>query len=293
MRILVTGGRGFIGSHLVDRLTADGHEVVVVDIKAKQPVDITDFSQLKRVFAKNNFDVVAHLAAQAGVRRSFEEPELYERTNVVGTINVLECVRQSPRTRLIFTSSSSVYGNSKMIPFREDDPVLNPLSIYAATKRAAELACQVYAKNYGIKTTILRLFTVYGPNNRRDMAAFTFTRDIMAGKPIHLFGQATARDFTYVDDIVNGIVKAIDRPVDCEIINLGNSMSVPVVKLIKTIELATGKKTKIEVNQLSAGDAKITWANITKAKKLLRWEPKTNLKQGVEKLVNWFKLTQA
>lgn len=288
MKILVTGGRGFIGSHLVKRLEKDGHEVVVVDIRDKHPVDITDFNQLRRVFRKHQFEMVVHLAAQTGVRLSFDEPELYERTNVLGTINVLEWVRESPKTRLILASSSSVYGNSQQIPFREDDPVPNPLSIYAATKRAAELACQVYARNYGVKTTVLRLFTVYGPNNRRDMAAFTFTRDILAGKTIKLFGAETARDFTYVQDIVEGIIRAIKRPFKFEIINLGNSMPVPVVKLIAAIEFATGKKAKIKLSQLPAGDAKITWADIGKAKSLLSWEPKTNLEEGVQKLIDWY-----
>jgi UDP-glucuronate 4-epimerase len=289
VRILVTGGVGFIGSHLVERLRHDGHQVAVFDKKTGQ--DVNNFNQLKRVFKKHKFEAVAHLAAQAGVRRSFEEPELYERTNVLGTINLLECLRESPRTGLVFTSSSSVYGNSKVIPFREDDPVLNPLSVYAATKRAAELACQVYAKNYGIKTTILRLFTVYGPNNRRDMAAFTFTRDILAGQPIKLFGDATSRDFTYVQDIVEGIIQAIKRPLKFEIINLGNSAPVPVRQLIKAIEMVTGKKAVVKLEALPVADPQKTWADISKAKRLLGWEPKTNLKQGVEKLVNWFKLT--
>ena len=293
MKILVTGGRGFIGSHLVKRLQQDDYDVVVVDIRNKHPVDITDFNQLKWVFKKHKFEAVVHLAAQAGVRRSFEEPELYERTNVLGTINLLECLREAPKTRLILASSSSVYGNSQQIPFREDDPVLNPLSVYAATKRAAELACQVYAKNYGIKTTILRLFTVYGPRNRKNMAAFTFTRDILAGKTIKLFGKATARDFTYVGDIVEGIVRAINKPFKFEIINLGNAAPVTVKQLIKEIEIATDKKAKVSLGKLPAADPQKTWANITKAKKLLGWEPKTNLKQGVENLVNWFKLTQA
>lgn len=292
MKILVTGGRGFIGSYLVKRLEQDGHEVVVVDIKDKHPVDITDFNQLKRAFKEHKFEAVVHLAAQAGVRRSFEEPELYERTNVLGTINLLECLREVPKTRLILASSSSVYGNSQQIPFREDDPALSPLSIYAATKRAAELACQVYARNYGIKTTVLRLFTVYGPNNRRDMAAFTFTRDILAGKTISLFGKETSRDFTYVEDIVEGIVGAINKPFKFEIINLGNAAPVTVQQLIKEIEAATGKKAKVNLGRLPAADPQKTWADITRAKRFLGWQPKTNLKQGVANLVNWFKLTQ-
>lgn len=290
MRILVTGGAGFIGSHLVEKLLAEKYQVSVFDKKQRQ--DVTDFKQLKRVFSDNKFDVVVHLAAQAGVRRSFAEPELYERTNVLGTINLLECLREAPETRFIFTSSSSVYGNSKAIPFREDNPVLEPLSVYAVTKRAAELACQVYARNYDIKTTVLRLFTVYGPNNRRDMAAFTFTKDIISGKPIKLFGKETSRDFTYVGDIVEGIVRAINRPMAYEIINLGNSEPVTVRRLIKEIEAATGKKAKVSLGRLPTADPQRTWADITKAKRFLGWQPKINLKQGIANLVNWFKLTQ-
>lgn len=290
MKILVTGGEGFIGSHLVGRLRQKNYQVVIFDKKTGQ--DVNDFKQLKQVFSDNKFDVAVHLAAQAGVRRSFAEPELYERTNVLGTINLLECLREALETRLIFTSSSSVYGNSKAIPFREDNPAFNPLSIYAATKRAAELACQVYARNYNIKTTVLRLFTVYGPNNRRDMAAFTFTKDIISGKPIKLFGKATSRDFTYVGDIVEGIVRAINRPMAYEIINLGNSAPVTVRQLIKEIEAAAGKKAKVSLGRLPAADPQKTWADITKAKRLLGWQPKINLKQGVANLVNWFKLTQ-
>lgn len=290
MKILVTGGGGFIGSHLVGRLRQENYQVVIFDKKTGQ--DVNDFKQLKQVFSDNKFDVVVHLAAEAGVRRSFTEPELYERTNVLGTINLLECLRQASKTNLIFTSSSSVYGNSVRIPFREDDPVLEPLSVYAATKRAAELACQVYAQHYGIKTTILRLFTVYGPNNRRDMVAFTFTKDIISGKPIKLFGKETSRDFTYVGDIVEGIVRTINRPMAYEIINLGNSAPVTVQQLIKEIEAITGKRAKVGLGRLPAADPQKTWADITKAKKLLGWQPKINLKQGVANLVNWFKLTQ-
>jgi len=290
VRILVTGGVGFIGSHLVERLRQENHQVVIFDKKTGR--DVNNFSQLKRVLAKNNFDVVAHLAAQAGVRRSFEEPELYERTNVAGTINLLECLKSYPKTRLVFTSSSSVYGNSARIPFQENDACRKPISVYAATKLAAELMCQVYADRYGLKTTILRLFTVYGPGNRRDMAAFTFTRDIMEGKPIKLFGKDIARDFTYVDDIVDGIVRAINKPLGFEIINLGNSRPVKVSEFIAEIERAGGKRANIIADKLPIGDVIKTWADINKAKKLLDWEPKTGLKPGVEKLVNWFMMQQ-
>ena len=293
MKILVTGGRGFIGSHLVERLEQEKQNVVVADLKDKQPVDITQFEQLKRLFEKNKFAVVVHLAAQTGIRRSFAEPELYERANVLGTINVLECLRKSPETRLVFASSSSVYGDSKVIPFREDDPILAPLSVYAATKRAAELACQIYARHYGIRITILRLFTVYGPNNRRDMAAFTFTRDILDGKPIRLFGEDTRRDFTYVGDIVAGIRRAMEKSVNFEVINLGNSTPVSVRKFIGLIERYAAKKARIIKDKLQPGEAGVTYADITKAKRLLDWQPTTSLEQGVEKLVNWFKLTQA
>lgn len=290
MKVLVTGGMGFIGSHLTDRLIQGKHQVVVFD--EKQGQDINDFSQLKRVFDQHNFDVVAHLAAKAGVRQSFAQPQLYFQTNVGGTLNLLECLKQSPQIRLVFTSSSSVYGNNAAVPFKETETNLVPVSPYAASKLAAELACRIYAEQYGIKTTILRLFTVYGPRNRPDMAAFTFTRDIMAGRPIKLFGQETERDFTYVDDIVAGIVKAIKKPFGLATINLGNSAPIPIRRFISLIEAVAGKKAKIETTGLPAGDVVRTWADVTQAKQLLGWQPQMSIATGVAKLVNWFKLTQ-
>ena len=288
MKVLVTGGAGFIGAHLVERLLVNGYRVEIFD--KKQDQDINNWLQLSRVVGKNKFDVIIHLAAEAGVRRSFKQPQLYFKTNVGGTLNILECLRLSPKTRLILASSSSVYGNNAVVPFRETETNLVPISPYATSKRSAELAVQIYAQHYGIKITILRFFTVYGPRNRQDMAAFTFTRDISLGKPIKLFGKNTSRDFTYIDDIVAGIIQAVEKPLDFEIINLGNSQPVRVTKFIKTIETALGKKARVGGEKLPKGDVDQTYADISKAKKLLGWQPKTDLKAGVEKLVEWFRL---
>ena len=288
MKILVTGGAGFIGSHLVDRLIKEGHKPMVFD--KKQGKDINNSGQLSRAVRKNKFDGVVHLAAEAGVRRSFEQPQLYFQTNVNGTLNLLECLRQSPKTGFVLASSSSVYGNSASVPFKETETNLAPVSPYAVSKLTTEQISKIYADNYGLQTTILRLFTVYGPRNRQDMAAFTFTRDIIGGKPIKLFGQETMRDFTYIDDIVEGIIRAIERPFKFEIINLGNAKPLPVRELIRLIGQAADKKPKVIVSSLPAGDVNKTWADINKAKRLLGWQPTIDIKTGIEKLVEWYKL---
>jgi UDP-glucuronate 4-epimerase len=309
--VLITGGAGFIGSHTVEALISRGDTVVAVDSfnrfyspKQKEnnlsqvknhknfylyKVDIRDEAELKEVFSKHYFDCVVHLAAMAGVRPSIENPRLYADVNVVGTTNILENVRTSGVKQFVFASSSSVYGNRQTGPFKETDPTDDQVSPYGATKKAGELLCHTYAHLYKIKTTILRFFTVYGPRNRPDMACYSFTDAIMKDRPIMRFGPGdTGRDYTYVADTVSGILSAIDHPFDFEIINLGNSTPVKLNDLIKTIEKVTGKKANVNELPLQPGDVDLTFADTTKAKKLLGYEPQTKLHQGVHNLFDWY-----
>ena len=288
MRILVTGGAGFIGTHLVEKLKKDQHEVMVVDRKLGQ--DITDLKSLRLIFKTNRFNSVVHLAAETGVRQSWQDADKYIKTNIVGTHNLWRLMGEFGVRQIIFASSSSVYGKRGGGRGWLETDLPAPVSPYAATKVAGEALCQVYAKETGIKTTVLRFFTVYGPGNRQDMAAFTFTRDILAGVSINLFGKNTKRDLTFIDDIIDGIVRAIVLPFDYEVINLGNSQPVKIIQLIEEIEKTAGKKAKINRESLPAGDVPVTFANIDKAKRLLSWQPQTSLKIGVEKLVEWYKL---
>lgn len=309
--ILVTGGAGFIGSHLVDRLMDRGENVVVVDnfngfysSRQKQrniaehkgrpsfflhKVDIRDTNALREVFSMYRFDCVVHLAAMTGVRPSIEKPELYADVNVMGTLNLLEQIRNFSVPHLVFTSSSSVYGNRKKGPFRETDRTDEQVSVYGATKKAGELLCHTYAHLYGIKTTILRLFTVYGPRNRPDMACFKFVDALTKGKPILRFGKGnTGRDYTYVDDVVDGISAAVDMPFKFEIINLGNSSPVKLNKLIKTMEKAIKKPAKIKELPPQPGDVELTYADISKAKRLLNYSLKVKLRKGLMRLYAWY-----
>lgn len=307
--ILLTGCAGFIGSHLLDRLLADGHKVIGVD-------DFNDFyspSQKHKNIQRNlnnpNFkliekdicnltmqqfsnvaiDCIVHLAARAGVRPSLKEPLLYEKTNVGGTLQMLELAKNLKTRNFIFGSSSSVYGNNTLTPFREDVPCDQPISPYATTKRSAELLCQTYNYLYKIPTTILRFFTVYGPRNRPDMAAYKFIDAIAKQKPISIYGENTSRDYTFIDDIVSGIVSAIDHPFSkTEIINLGNSSPVTLKEFISVIEKVVGKKAILNYQPLPPGDVQTTYADITKARKLLKWQPKTDLLTGFTKLWQWY-----
>jgi len=311
-KILITGGAGFIGSHLTEKLLERGDIVVVIDNfnrfyspkrkrenlkRAKisknfflQKSDIRDRAAIKSIFSKYSIDVVVHLAAMAGVRPSIENPKLYTDVNVLGTVNVLEQIKDFGIKQLIFASSSSVYGNRSKGPFKESDETDEQISPYGATKKSGELLCHVYAHLYGIKTTSLRFFTVYGPRNRPDMACFKFVDALMRDLPIMKFGKGeTGRDYTYIDDIVDGIVCSIDKPFDFEIVNLGNSSPVKLNKLIKVVEGAIGKKAKIKELPIQPGDVELTFANIDKANKLLDWKPKTKLKNGINNLIEWYK----
>ena len=285
--VLVTGGTGFIGSHLVERLLAEKYIVVVVD-KKNGGTDIRDYAKMRQIFSQHKPTKVVHLASEVGVRPSIERPADYISTNVLGTQTVLELVRVFGVKQFVFASSSSVYGKrGGKEGFKETDPT-SPISPYGTTKVAAEDLCRVYASTYSIPTTCLRFFTVYGPNNRRDMACFTFTDDIAQGKTIQLFGKDTKRDFTYVGDIVEGIVKAIKKPFPFEIINLGNSSPVLLFAMVQTIANILGTQVHVKYVKLPSTDVPVTFANISKAKKLLRWQPKTSLDQGVKKLVEWY-----
>lgn len=314
-KILVTGGAGFIGSHVIRTLLAKGEKVVCVDnfdnfydpkikegnirefLKNKNfklyRVDICHFDQLKKVFQENNIDLIIHLAARAGVRPSIQNPIFYSKVNIGGTINLLELTRQFQIKNFIFASSSSVYGNNKKIPFSEKDRIDKPISPYAATKRAGELVCYTYYKLYKINVLCLRLFTVYGPAGRPDMAPYKFTKLIFEGKEVPMYGDgASYRDYTFIDDIVFGILSSIDfvrSEGGYEIFNLGNSNTVKLNYLILTIEKLLGKKAKIKRLPPQPGDVEKTYADISKAKKLLGYNPKTKIEEGMARFVKWYK----
>ncbi|SDF72884.1 GDP-mannose 4,6-dehydratase [Sporolituus thermophilus] len=312
-QILVTGGAGFIGSHLVDRLLAAGYWVAVIDdfndfyepaVKRQNVAehithpnyrlyegDIRDRAFLDEVFAANSFTAVVHLAARAGVRPSLVEPVLYQEVNVGGTQNIFECCRKFEVKKCIFGSSSSVYGINSKVPFAEDDPIFQPISPYAATKAAGELLAHVYSHLYGIQILCLRFFTVYGPRQRPDLAIHKFTKLIDQGLPIPVYGDgSTCRDYTYVDDIVNGIIGALHYSASLyEIINLGNSDTVYLKDLIRVIEECLGKKAVIKWLPPQPGDVPLTFADIGKARRLLDFEPATAIEEGIANFVAWYR----
>ena len=310
MRILVTGGAGFIGSHLVERLLAAGHTVAILDDfndfydpQIKQAniagfakdvivhhVDLRDGASVRKLFHREKFEVIAHLAARAGVRPSIQHPQLYYDTNVIGTLHLLEAARVIGAQRFIFASSSSVYGASKTVPFSEDEHLMQTLSPYAATKIAGEFLCSTYSHLYQLRVVALRYFTVYGPRQRPDLAIHQFTRRIHAGQPIEQFGDGTTRrDYTYIDDVIQGTMAALryEGPL-FDIFNLGESETIQLKDLIVAIENALGKKA--EINQLpeQPGDMPLTCADISKARKLLGYSPTTRLNEGLPKFVEWF-----
>jgi len=319
LNILVTGGAGFIGTNLTKTLLAKNNKVFCIDnlntyyspkIKENnikqffksasgekdnpnytfQKLDIKNLDDLKKLFSENNFDAVIHLAARAGVRASIKNPSNYIQTNIQGTLNLLECLKEKPNTKFIFASSSSVYGNITEVPFREDMNITAPVSPYAATKLSTEAICYTYHHLYGIKMAGLRFFTVYGPHNRPDMAHYKFTKAILEEKPITKYGDGTtSRDYTYVNDIVKGIIACINTDLNFEIFNLGNSTPITLNQMISTLEKILSKKAIINQKPIPAGDVNKTYANISKAKELLNWKPKTSYKKGVKKMVEWYK----
>jgi len=309
--ILVTGNAGFIGSHLNKALLDKSYRVIGVDNfndyynpKFKEEnvkelannenfkqyrVDIVNIEKLEKVFQDSEIDLIVHLAARAGVRPSLENPQLYERVNVQGTKNLLQMTEKFKINRFIFGSSSSVYGIQKKIPFSENDVLQKPVSPYAETKLKGEKLCQKYAEKYGINMTILRFFTVYGPKGRPDMAPYLFTKALMKDKTIIKFGDgSSSRDYTYVDDIVAGIIQAIEKPFKFEIFNLGNNNPVSLNDFIALVEKLTDKKAKIEIKDRHPADVPKTYADISKAKKLLNWQPETDLETGMKKFVEWY-----
>src|SRR5881296_2150010 len=310
MRILVTGGAGFIGSHLVEKLLADGHDVAILDdfndfydprIKranissvakniAVHDIDLRDGDKVADLFRKGKFDVVAHLAARAGVRPSIQQPQLYYDTNVAGTLHLLEGARTSGVGRFIFVSSSSVYGAAKKVPFSEDEHLTQTLSPYAATKIAGEFLCSTYSHLYNLRVVALRYFTVYGPRQRPDLAIHQFTRRIYAGQPIDQFGDGTTRrDYTYIDDVIQGTMAALqyEGPL-FDIFNLGESETIQLKDLIVAIENALGKRAKINQLPEQPGDMSLTCADISKARKLLGYKPTTRLSEGLPNFIDWF-----
>lgn len=313
MRILVTGAAGFIGSHTCQRLLSDGHDVVGVDnfdpfyaraakeanlSQAKASprfafieADLAEEASVAAVFERGPFDVVLHLAAKAGVRPSIQDPAGYYRANIMATLQLLQrMIREKPLPRLVFASSSSVYGNAPKTPFAETDPVDHPISPYAATKKAGELLCHTYHHLYGMDVFCLRFFTVYGPRQRPDLAIHKFARLIEAGKPIPMFGDgSTSRDYTFVGDIVQGILAAADKCDRYRIYNLGGSDPITLKDLIAAIETAMGKKAIIDPKPTQPGDVERTYACLKRSTAELGYKPQTPIQEGLKRFVAWLK----
>lgn len=312
----ITGGAGFIGSTLSQKLIEQGNKVVAIDnfcefynpnIKennVKQLLknenfklyraDIRDRQAIKKIFNENKIDIVMHLAAMAGVRPSIENPILYQEVNCMGTQNILEEMKEHEIKNGVFASSSSVYGNCKEVPFREDMVVDFAISPYAATKKANEVMAHVYHKLFNMNIIMLRFFTVYGPKQRPDLAINKFTRLMLEGKEIPMFGDGTtSRDYTYIEDIVDGIIKSCQYCMNnkevYEILNIGNSSPTTLKEMIDTIGQALGIEPKIKQLPMQPGDVDRTYADVSKAKKLIGYEPKTTFKQGIENFVKWYK----
>ena len=330
MRILVTGAAGFIGFHLARRLLDRGDAVVGLDnlnayydVSLKQArlaslressrfefarADLADRGAMERVFAGGKFDAVVHLAAQAGVRYSVENPHAYVESNLVGFMNVLEGARHHRSGHLVFASTSSIYGLNTALPFAEDHNTDHPVSLYAATKKANEAMAHSYAHLYGVPCTGLRFFTVYGPWGRPDMALFKFTRGILAGEPIPVFNAGRmVRDFTYVDDIVEGVVRVTDRPAAPDpawdakqpsaatssapwrVFNIGNHQRVELMRYIEALEKALGMKAKLELLPMQAGDVQATEADTSALERLTGFRPRTPVEEGVRRFVEWYR----
>jgi UDP-glucuronate 4-epimerase len=313
MRIIVTGGAGFIGSHLVDRLLRDGREVVVVDdfdpfypraVKEANlagaladprcrlvELDVRDGGGIDVLFRSFRPDAVVHLAAKAGVRPSIAEPALYADVNVTGTVRLLEAAcRIEPRPRFVYASSSSVYGDRADAPFRETDPVDAPVSPYAASKLACELMAHAFHRLHGLPVTGLRFFTAYGPRNRPDLAIASFARRIDEGAPVPMFGDGrTRRDYTFVEDVVDGVVRAIDRCTDHHLYNLGNAHPIELRAMIEALGRALGRTPVIERLPEQPGDVRQTFADVERAARELGYQPRTPFREGLDRFVAWFR----
>ncbi|MFH1052964.1 MAG: SDR family NAD(P)-dependent oxidoreductase [Candidatus Woesearchaeota archaeon] len=314
MKILVTGGAGLIGSIVCRKLLEKDHIVVCIDnlsdnygqdlkqsnideLKSSFPdsfifykADITDMDGIKEIFSHENIEKIIHLAAMAGVRPSIEKPMLYSNVNIIGLQNLLESARKYNIKKFVSASSSSVYGDREEIPFKESDNTDYPISPYAATKKAGEVLCYTYHSLFNINIICLRFFTVYGPGGRPDMAIFKFTRLIDEQRPITVFGDGSSkRDYTFVSDICDGIISALDADLKFEIINLGDNNPIELNYLISLIEKNLGKKAIINRMAINPGDVTITCADISKAKKLLNYSPKIKIEDGIRIFVEWYK----
>lgn len=311
MTILVTGGAGFIGSHLVDRLLKEGHRVMALDnfddfydpkMKRRNLAqaslhpsfrliegDLRDEGLLEKTLREGKVQAVVHLAARAGVRPSIQDPILYAEVNLRGTLCLLEACRRNGVGRFIFASSSSVYGNNPKVPFSEDDPVDHPISPYAATKKGGELLCHTYHHLYGLDIACLRYFTVYGPRQRPEMAIHRFTRQIHRGEKIALFGRGDSqRDYTYIDDAIEGTLLALDRKHGYEIYNIGESQTISLSELVAILEKILGKPALIEHRPAQPGDVERTYADIRKSQQRLGYRPKVKIEEGLTRFVQWY-----
>jgi UDP-glucuronate 4-epimerase len=316
LNVLITGGAGFIGSHLADRRLARGDRVVVLDdfndfydpARKRRNVaahlgssayrlvegDIRDRALVFRLFAEERFDAVLHLAARAGVRPSLAQPVLYEEVNCIGTLHLLEAAVAHGRPRFLFASSSSVYGINAKLPFSEDDPIDRPISPYATTKRAGELHVYTAHHLHGLSTACLRFFTVYGPRQRPEMAIARFIRAIERGEPVTLYGDGSSRrDYTYIDDIADGVEAAFDLASGFEIINLGGARPVTLAGLLAQVERATGKTARIVREADQPGDVPVTYADVAKAGRLLGFRPRVPLEEGLRRAVDWYRSESA
>jgi UDP-glucuronate 4-epimerase len=315
MNFLVTGGAGFIGSHVCERLLDLGHSVWALDdlnsfydpaikqqnireIQSKGKSfefvqgDLLDLDTVRELFGSTRFDQVIHLAARAGVRPSLQEPALYQRVNVEGTTHLLEIARANKVKKITIASSSSVYGINSKVPFSEDDPIFSAISPYAASKLACEALGHVYHHVYGMDVVMLRFFTVYGPRQRPDLAIHKFARLIHFGKPIPVFGDGTtARDYTYISDIVDGVMAVTKKEFGYQVFNLGESQTVRLTYLIEVIEKAMGRKAVIDRQPPQPGDVPITYANIGKARSLLGYTPGIKIDAGIPLFIEWFQKT--
>lgn len=313
MNFLVTGGAGFIGSHVCERLLREGHAMWMFDdlnpfydpalkrgtIRSLQALalpfefiqgDLTDVAAVNELFASVKFDQIIHLAARAGVRPSLAEPALYQRVNVEGTVNLLEAARRAGVMKVTIASSSSVYGVNAKVPFSERDPIFSAISPYAASKLACEALGHVYHHIYGMDIVMLRFFTVYGPRQRPDLAIHKFARLIAAGKPIPFYGDgSTARDYTYVTDTVDGVLACTRQEFGYEIFNLGESQTVTLSYLVQLLEEALGQTAQLDRQPAQPGDVPITYADITKARERLGYQPSVKIEEGIPKFVEWFR----
>jgi UDP-glucuronate 4-epimerase len=321
--ILVTGAAGFIGSAVAEALCIRGQDVVGIDnfnayydptLKRDRAArlagfahpkagaaggrgvvrliegDVSDRAAVEALFREHRIDKICHLAAQAGVRYSLKDPYVYEQANNLGTLTLLEAARHHGVPTFVYASSSSVYGGNTKVPFSVDDPVEKPISLYAATKRYNELLAHTYHHLFGIRTTGLRFFTVYGPWGRPDMAAYLFTRAIVEGRPIDVYNHGRMRrDFTYISDIVAGVLAALDRDDPCAVFNLGNSATVELLHFIGVLEKKLGREAKKNFLPLQPGDVPETWADIEKSRRLLGFEPKVTVEEGLSLFVDWYR----